>query len=211
MLEDVLKKENLENVNVLCIGDIMLDKFIYGAVNRISPEAPVQVFEYKSEKEMLGGCGNVVANLATLGCKTNFIGIVGNDLGGRKISSLLHSVNSHSHVLKLDNYSTIIKTRFIARNNHILRVDNEKELPIIKELLPKYKSILEKAVKNVDIVLLSDYKKGLFTKETTPMIIDICKKYGKKVIVDPKGNDFSKYNGMDFVKPKLKEFSESKG
>src|SRR5574344_83910 len=207
----MLDFDKISNISILCIGDIMLDKFVYGKVSRISPEAPVPVFQYKSTKEMLGGCGNVVANLATLGCKTKFIGIVGNDLGGRKISSLLPSVNSHSHVLKLDNYSTIIKTRFIAGNNHILRVDNEKELPIIKELLPKYKSILEKAVKNVDIVLLSDYKKGLFTKETTPMIIDICKKYNKKVIVDPKGNEFSKYNGVDFVKPNLKEFREATG
>lgn len=206
---DIMKK--ISDMKILCIGDIMLDKFIYGKVNRISPEAPVQVLNLKNTKEMLGGCGNVVANLASLGSQTDYIGIVGNDTNGRKISKLLKSANCHFHLLKLEDYSTIVKSRFIAGNNHILRVDEEEKLPIIQSLLPKYQRILERAVKNVDIVLLSDYNKGLFTKETTQLIIATCKKYGKRVIVDPKGNDYTKYSGADFVKPNLKEFQEATG
>ncbi len=201
----------ISDVKILCIGDIMLDKFIYGKVNRISPEAPVQVLNLKNTKEMLGGCGNVVANLASLGCQTDYIGIVGNDANGRKISKLLKSADCHFHLLKLDDYSTIVKSRFIAGNNHILRVDEEEKLPIMQNLLPQYQRILERAVKNVDIVLLSDYNKGLFTNETTQLIINTCKKYGKKVIVDPKGKDYTKYSGATFVKPNLKEFQEATG
>lgn len=203
--------ENIQNITILCIGDIMLDKFVYGKVNRISPEAPVQILNLKDSKEMLGGCGNVVANLATLGCKTHYVGIVGNDEAGRKIGKLLKKVGSHSHLLKLNNYPTIVKTRFIAGNNHILRLDEEEKLPIIKSLLPKYERIIRRAIKNVDIVILSDYNKGIFTSETAPLIINICKQYGKKIIVDPKGKDYTKYSGATFVKPNLKEFSEATG
>ena len=96
--------DRIKDITILCIGDIMLDRFVYGNVNRISPEAPVQILNLKNSKEMLGGCGNVVANLSTLGCKTDYIGIVGNDDDGRKISKLLKKVGSHSHLLKLDDY-----------------------------------------------------------------------------------------------------------
>ena len=201
----------VKDITILCIGDIMLDRFVYGNVNRISPEAPVQILNLKNSKEMLGGCGNVVANLSTLGCKTDYIGIVGNDDDGRKISKLLKKVGSHSHLLKLDDYSTIVKTRFIAGNNHILRLDEEEKLPIIRNLLPKYEKIIRRAVKKSDIVILSDYNKGVFTFDTTQLIINICKQYGKKVIVDPKGNDYTKYSGATFVKPNLKEFSVATG
>lgn len=203
--------DRIKDITILCIGDIMLDRFVYGNVNRISPEAPVQILNLKNSKEMLGGCGNVVANLSTLGCKTDYIGIVGNDEAGRKISKLLKKVGSHSHLLKLDDYSTIVKTRFIAGNNHILRLDEEEKLPIIRNLLPKYEKIIRRAVKKSDIVILSDYNKGVFTFDTTQLIIRICKQYGKKVIVDPKGNDYSKYSGATFVKPNLKEFSVATG
>lgn len=175
--------DKIANVTVLCIGDIMLDRFVYGNVNRISPEAPVQILNLDNSKEMLGGCGNVVANLATLGCKTDYIGIVGNDEAGRKISKLLKRVGSHSHLLKLEGYSTIVKTRFIAGNNHILRLDEEEKLPIIKNLLPKYEKIIRRAVKKSDIVILSDYNKGVFNYETTQLIINICKQYKKRLLL----------------------------
>lgn len=201
--------EELKHQNILCIGDIMLDKFVYGKVNRISPEAPVQVFEYKEAKEMLGGCGNVVANLVSLGCNANYIGIVGDDENGKKISKLLNKINCHYHLLKLDSLRTIVKTRIIANHNHILRIDKEEQLPIIEDLIPKFKKILDRAIKNADIVILSDYAKGVLTDFTTPMIIDICDKYHKRVIVDPKGDNYKKYRGAFFVKPNLKEFLEA--
>ena len=92
-------------VKALVIGDIMLDRFIYGKVVRISPEAPVPIFQQKKEKQMLGGAGNVVANLVTLGCKTTFIGIVGNDINGATVASLLRKSGAHSHILKIEDYT----------------------------------------------------------------------------------------------------------
>lgn len=203
--------ENFKNVRALVIGDIMLDKFEYGKVERISPEAPVPVFKFSHEKKMLGGAGNVVANLVALGCKTTFIGIVGNDNNGIEVADLLQKVGSHSHLLKLDNYPTIVKTRLIAGNNHLLRADQEEIIPVVTELLPKFRKILTQAIRNVDIVLVSDYNKGLLTPVTTQIIIDVCKHFNKTVLIDPKGTDYSKYKGATLVKPNLKEFSEATG
>lgn len=208
-MKNILK--DIQNLNILCIGDIMLDRFVYGKVNRISPEAPVQVLNLQETKEILGGCGNVVANLESLGCKTTYLGIVGQDLNGRKIANLLKRIGSNYKLLKLKEYSTIVKTRFIAGNNHILRLDEEKKLPLVKPLLPKFERILQKTIKSADIILLSDYNKGIFTPESTQMIINLCKKYNKKVIIDPKGKDYRKYQGATFVKPNLKEFKEATG
>ena len=203
--------DRFSSVRALVIGDIMLDKFEYGKVERISPEAPVPVFKFSHEKKMLGGAGNVVANLVTLGCKTTFIGIVGKDDNGATVANLLRKVGAHSHLLKLDSYPTIVKTRLIAGNNHLLRADQEEIIPIVTELLPKFRKVLSQAIKNVDIVLVSDYNKGLLTPETTQLIIGICNNFNKTVLVDPKGNDYSKYKGATLVKPNLKEFSEATG
>lgn len=201
--------DNFLQVKALVIGDIMLDKFEYGKVERISPEAPVPIFKLSHEKKMLGGAGNVVANLVSLGCKTTFIGIIGKDNNGTEVANLLRKVGAHSHLLKIDNYPTIVKTRLIAGNNHLLRADQEEVLPVVSELLPRFKKILTQAIKNVDIVLVSDYNKGLLTPVTTQLIIDICNHFNKTVLVDPKGTDYSKYKGATLVKPNLKEFSEA--
>ena len=180
--------EKFQDIRVLVIGDIMLDRFMYGKVERISPEAPVPVFKFHHEKKMLGGAGNVAANLTSLGVHCDFIGIIGKDEAGRSLSGLLSAVNVHSHLLRLADYPTIVKTRLIAGANHLTH-----------------------AVKKADIVLISDYNKGLLTPVTTQMIIDICRQFGKQTIIDPKGTDYSKYIGATLVKPNLKEFSEATG
>lgn len=203
--------EKFQDIRVLVIGDIMLDRFMYGKVERISPEAPVPVFKFHHEKKMLGGAGNVAANLTSLGVHCDFIGIIGKDEAGRSLSGLLSAVNVHSHLLRLADYPTIVKTRLIAGANHLTRVDQEEILPVITDLLPRYKRILTHAVKKADIVLISDYNKGLLTPVTTQMIIDICRQFGKQTIIDPKGTDYSKYIGATLVKPNLKEFSEATG
>lgn len=203
--------DKFKNTKVTVIGDIMLDRFLYGTVERISPEAPVPIFKLKSEKLMLGGAGNVAANLASLGCKPTFLGFVGLDINGKRVTSLLKKAGSHSHLYQLTNYPTIIKTRFIANHNHLLRADEEDILPFIPELLPKFNKLAKQAIKMTDIVLLSDYNKGIFNQETTQMIINLCKQYKVPVIVDPKGNDYSKYRGATLIKPNVKEFFEATG
>ena len=201
--------ERFNHVQALCIGDIMLDRFLYGTVERISPEAPVPIFKLNHEKQMLGGAGNVVANMTALGCRVTFIGIVGNDENGERISSLLRKAKAHAHLLKLENYPTIVKTRLIAGSNHLMRVDQEEQLPVFEALLPKFEKILIQAIRKVDVVVLSDYNKGLLTPVTTQMIINVCHQFNKPVIIDPKGNDYSKYIRATIVKPNLKEFSEA--
>lgn len=203
--------DNFAGVKALCIGDIMLDRFLYGKVNRISPEAPVPVFFFEREKQMLGGAGNTAANMAALGCRVTFVGIIGRDENGRKLTSLLSETGVHSHLLRLENYPTIVKTRLIAGNNHLLRADQEEILPVIESLLPRFERILERAVKNADVVVLSDYNKGLLTPVTAQLIIRLCSKYDKPVIIDPKGSDYTKYRNAVLVKPNLKEFAEATG
>ena len=203
--------EKFKNTKVTVIGDIMLDRFLYGDVERISPEAPVPIFKFTNEKVMLGGAGNVAANLATLGCKPTFLGFVGSDTNGEVVDTLLKKVGSHSHLCRLLNYPTIVKTRYIANHNHLLRSDKEELLPYIPELLPKFYKLVKQAVRMTDIVLLSDYNKGVLNKETTQMIIKICKESDVPVLIDPKGNDYTKYKGATLIKPNVKEFLDATG
>ncbi len=208
-IEEILSEA--KNCKILCLGDIMLDRYVYGNVNRISPEAPVAVLNLKNTREVLGGAGNTVANISALGPKVYYLGIVGKDTNGLKIANLLKKCSASYKLLKLKDYSSISKTRFIAGNNHILRLDEENKLPVIDDVLVRMERILNKVVKNCDIVILSDYNKGTFNHKSTQMIINLCKKYNKTVLVDPKGNDYKKYRNADYIKPNLKEFKEATG
>lgn len=203
--------ERFKNVKTLVIGDVMLDRFLYGSVERISPEAPVPVFKFMKEKEMLGGAGNVAANLASLGCQVTFVGMVGKDKEGEKIADILARTGCRGRIIPLDRYATTVKTRMIAANNHLLRADKEESLPALADFIPDLLKTLSDAVREADVVLLSDYAKGLFTPVTTPIVIECCRQSGKPVIVDPKGLDYVKYEGATLVKPNLKEFQQATG
>lgn len=196
------------NVRVLCVGDVMLDHFLYGRVERISPEAPVPVFNFQSEKKMLGGAGNVVANLHSLGCTADILCLVGDDAAGREVRELLERVCGHVCAVTVPGYPTIEKTRVIAGNNHLLRIDNERRFQCDDDILTPQ---LDERVRNADIVLLSDYAKGLLSPERCRLIIDACRREEKPVIIDPKGDDYSKYAGATVVKPNLKEFNQATG
>lgn len=204
LTKDIIK--SFKDLTILCIGDIMLDKFFYGEVERISPEAPVPIFRITKEKSMLGGTGNVIANLASLGIKTKFAGVSGDDESGVMIEHFLTETGCDFSLIKPKNYPTTTKIRMIASNNHLIRADKETMLTIDQQTAEKLAMLVEKEIKDADIVLISDYKKGLLTVETTQTIISLCKKYGKKALVDPKERDFSKYANADIVKPNLKEF-----
>ncbi|MGL4943640.1 MAG: PfkB family carbohydrate kinase [Thermoguttaceae bacterium] len=199
------------NVKAVVIGDIMLDIFMYGSVERISPEAPVPIFRFGHNNEMPGGAGNVAANLASLGVQTTCIGLVGDDHESKKLSQLLEERGCRGILLKLAQHLTTVKTRMIAAHNHILRTDYESPRPDIRPILTQFQNTVEQEVAAADIVLLSDYAKGFLTPETTQFVINTCKRYGKPVIVDPKGKDYSKYDGAMLVKPNLKEFQDVTG
>ena len=198
-------------VKVLIIGDLMLDRFTYGKIERISPEAPVPFFKVISQKEMPGGAGNVATNLRALGCRVSYVGLIGDDAEGSTLVQLLKESGVHSHLIKPSDFSTTVKNRLIAGGNHISRVDREGRVPDLSVNLPFFLRAFRRLAKRADIVLLSDYGKGLLSKDNTPQLIDICRELGKRVIVDPKGTDYGKYTGATLVKPNLKEFTEVTG
>jgi D-beta-D-heptose 7-phosphate kinase/D-beta-D-heptose 1-phosphate adenosyltransferase len=200
--------DDFKNVRALCVGDIMLDEFIYGDTSRVSPEAPVPVVKFGRSAKMLGGAGNVAANLAAMGAKASFFGIVGRDDAGRAIEEKLEEIGVRHKLMHLQGYPTIQKTRIVSGGQQVVRLDREDKLPIVRDSLDKIREILDAQMDSSDIVLLSDYNKGLFTPESAQMIISLAHSHGKQVIIDPKGNDYSKYAGADFIKPNLKEFCE---
>ena len=209
MTQNLLKLiDDFPKARILCIGDIMLDKFVQGKVERISPEAPVPVFQFVQERQMLGGAGNVVANLKSLCSYTYFIGLLGQDKHGDDVSSLLSQVHAEYYLIRSKMRQTIMKARFIAGTHHVLRFDQEKITPLTNleetELLP----VIARHINDVDCIVLSDYSKGIFTSSSTRKIIEMAKETGKKVLVDPKGRDYSKYSGAFLIKPNRKELQE---
>ena len=193
------------------MGDVMLDHFLYGKVERISPEAPVPVFQRVSEKKMLGGAGNVAANLHALGCAAEMVCLVGDDEAGREIRRLLEECCVYNLLVTIPGFPSIEKTRVIAGNSHLLRVDNERRFVWGDTESALFDGGLEVRIADADIVLLSDYDKGFFSPERCRRIIELCRKLGKMVIVDPKGSDYSRYAGATVVKPNLKEFNLATG
>lgn len=200
-----------KGLKVLCIGDVILDKFMYGDVSRISPEAPVPVFHYQKESRMLGGAGNVVANLAALNASPLFIGMIGDDTAGKEITGLLQHYECEAFLPFVKDYPTTVKTRFIAGHQHLLRCDMEKITPLPKIMFAQLEQVGQKMTQEADIVILSDYNKGLLSPEVCQLFISLGKQHNKTVLVDPKGLDYSKYSGADLVKPNLKEFCAAAG
>ncbi|NGX52641.1 MAG: Bifunctional protein HldE [Candidatus Anoxychlamydiales bacterium] len=196
----------LQKVHTLVIGDFMLDRYTYGEVRRISPEAPVSILKVDTEKMLPGGAGNVVLNLLSLGSKVTAIGRVGDDLQGDILKKLLKDKNANvDYLYTQKNYKTSLKNRFIAESQQILRVDFEKIDSLLKELEEKIIKKLEKVLKSIDIVAISDYGKGFLSDRLLKFIIDLAKSKNIPVIVDPKGKNFKKYEKATILKPNLKE------
>ena len=203
--------DGFPRVRILCIGDVMLDKFLYGSVSRISPEAPVPIMKMDRETRMLGGAGNVVTNLCALGCRTTFVSVVGNDGHGRQVRRFLEETCCVPELVECEGYETTVKVRFVAGKHHLLRADQEQSLRMVPELASRFLERVDACLPEADLVLLSDYGKGLFDGQTTPDVIARCRAAGKSVIVDPKGSDYSRYKGATLVKPNMKEFQEATG
>ena len=194
--------------NILVIGDIMLDHYIFGSVDRISPEAPVPVVSVKKEAEMLGGCGNVVQNLNNLGIKVGIISVIGQDKQGDKILEILNELNIDvDSIFRSKTIQTNYKMRVVASNQHVVRADwdsstlNENSLKIIEN------DFLSQ-IKNYDGVLISDYAKGVCDQNFLNTVILEANKYKLPVFVDPKGSDWRKYSGANYITPNAKEGSE---
>jgi D-beta-D-heptose 7-phosphate kinase/D-beta-D-heptose 1-phosphate adenosyltransferase len=194
---------------VLVLGDVMLDRFIYGAVDRISPEAPVPVIAVEKETAMLGGAGNVARNVAALGAKAVLIGLVGQDDAGAALRGMIDAEPGLEAELVVDpQRRTTEKVRYISGSHQMLRVDREDRGPgDAATLLSAFKAHLAAA----DVVVLSDYAKGVLTVEVVRGAIDAARAAGKPVIVDPKSRDFARYDGATLIKPNRKEAAEATG
>jgi D-beta-D-heptose 7-phosphate kinase/D-beta-D-heptose 1-phosphate adenosyltransferase len=204
--------EQFENARVLVIGDLILDNFIYGEVTRVSPEAPVPILHISREAQMLGGAGNVVRNVTALGGKCTFISVVGNDAPGQSLIRMIgEDKEIEAYVHQEKERITTLKSRYVAGNQQLLRADNETKKSITTTSEKQIISFIKSAVKNVDVVLLSDYAKGVLTDKIITSTIALAKKEGKTVIVDPKRHDFSVYAGADIITPNTLELEAATG
>lgn len=202
----------LKDKPVLCVGDAMLDRFIYGAVDRISPEAPIPVLRIEREVAMLGGAGNVVRNLVALGAVPTFVAVVGDDDAGREVGRLLgeHAGLDPCLVVEVRRQTTI-KTRFFASSQQLLRADRETSAPLAAA---SQRQVLERAkalVQATGCVVLSDYGKGVLSVPVPADLINAARAAGKPVVVDPKGTDYSRYRGATVLTPNRKELHEATG
>ena len=197
---------------VLCIGDLMLDEFVYGEVTRISPEAPAPVIAAQRSELNVGGAGNVARNIAALGAGCIFVGLVGNDDAGRMLKAELAKERLIEPLLIADpSRPTTRKVRFVSEHfsTHMLRADWEQASPASAGIEQQLIDAAVAALPRADIVLLSDYAKGVLTARVIRSVIDAARKLGKRVIVDPKSANFAIYRGATVLTPNRKEFAEA--
>jgi len=204
--------EGLHRARVVCIGDVILDHFYSGSVDRISPEAPIPVLKLENKVTMLGGAGNVVRNLAGFGSQVNFITVIGKDNEGEEIKKLIREEALVS-LLHIDDNTrqTSVKSRYLADGQQILRTDHETISMLNKNVEKKLISTAVKAMATCEAIIISDYAKGVLTNMALSEIIKAARKKSKIVIVDPKGVDYKRYRGADIITPNRRELFEATG
>jgi D-beta-D-heptose 7-phosphate kinase/D-beta-D-heptose 1-phosphate adenosyltransferase len=192
--------------NILVIGDLMIDHYLWGSCERISPEAPVQVVDIARETTVLGGAGNVINNLNALGAKVSVASVIGDDDNGRELLEMLSSINVDStNIATQEGRKTSKKSRVIAVSQQVLRYDKESKDNISQDSQEKILDSLSKNILRYDMIILSDYGKGVLTESLCQAIITQANEKNIKVLVDPKGSDFSKYKGAYLLTPNKKE------
>jgi D-glycero-beta-D-manno-heptose-7-phosphate kinase len=199
-----LPRERLAKARVLVVGDAMLDRYWFGAVDRISPEAPVPVVLVTREEERLGGAANVALNVKTLGAQATLLTVVGDDEPARKLRHLLEKEGVTALLGSDPQLYTIVKLRVIGRNQQLIRVDFEN--PPDHEVLASMLSEYERVLHDHDAVLFSDYGKGGLTH--IPRMIELARAAGKPVLIDPKGSDYSRYAGATVITPNRAELAQ---
>lgn len=204
--------EQAAGKRVICIGDVMLDRFIYGAVDRISPEAPVPVLRYSRESAMPGGAANVARNLASLGLSPVLIGACGDDDAGRDLLTQFDlQLTLSVRLVTVKGRPTTVKSRFVAGGHQLLRLDAENTAPIGADEEEQLISLLQEETSGAAAILISDYAKGLLTDNLLRAIITVAAESGIPVIADPKGKDFSRYGTVDIIKPNASELAAATG
>jgi len=207
-----MRKYQCLKPSVLVVGDLMIDHYLWGKTDRISPEAPVPVIDVQSESEHLGGAGNVVNNLIALGADVSVASAIGKDVNGKRLTHMLQSLGVHTDALIVEpDRKTTCKSRVIASHQQVVRFDSETRQDITKESENNILAAIQKKLNDFDIILLSDYGKGVLSARLTRQVIQMARATGIKVLVDPKGKDYSKYSGATLVTPNKKEASEATG
>ena len=197
---------------ILVVGDLMIDHYLWGKCERISPEAPVQVVAIDKETSVLGGAGNVINNLASLGADVEVISVIGNDSNAAELKTLLDDIHIKTDTLIVQNHrNTSKKSRIIASHQQVVRYDKESTEDISIQAQEEILQTFTNNIEAYDIVLLSDYGKGVLTDDLTKKLIAEANKSHKKVLVDPKGNNYSKYAGSYLLTPNKKEAIEASG
>jgi D-beta-D-heptose 7-phosphate kinase / D-beta-D-heptose 1-phosphate adenosyltransferase len=204
--------ERLREARVLCVGDVMLDHYVYGQVERVSPEAPIPVLAVEREMKTLGGAGNVLRNLSALGAASSFVSVVGNDEPGREIGRLLAAQEAcEVHLLMQPQRITTLKTRYVAANQQLLRADRETAIPLDPFIREDLLRLARELVTSHPVVVISDYAKGVLTEGMALEIIREARAAGAYVIVDPTGGDPIRYRGADLLKPNRRELAHITG
>lgn len=203
--------EKFNSLNVLIIGDVMMDSYIWGKVDRISPEAPVPVVRITKKENRLGGAANVALNVQSLGANPLICAVIGDDSEGDELLGLLKMQNlSDQGILRIKGRATTVKTRIIAHNQQIVRVDAETDRNISASntllVLEKIRQIISE--KNIDAIIFEDYDKGLITGELISNTVSLAIQKGIITVVDPKKRNFHEYKGVNLFKPNLKELKE---
>lgn len=207
-LNDVLPK-----LRIAVIGDMMVDRYVFGKVERISPEAPVPVNKVNHISSVLGGAANVAANLANLDCHVFISGLIGDDDNGRLLRNLLDDAHiDHTGLIVRNGHATTTKMRVLGARQQMVRLDFEEITPLREDETAQLVTWLQACIaQGLDGIILSDYKKGVLTEDAARAVIHAAKESGIPVLVDPKGSDWTKYNGADFVTPNMKELSDCVG
>jgi len=200
-------KQQLAKSRVLVVGDAMLDRYWHGAVERISPEAPVPVVKVSREEERIGAAANVAYNVATLGAKASFLGVVGDDEPGHRLEALLRETGIAAHLKRDAGLKTTVKLRVIGRQQQLLRMDFENEPD--HEVLALQSESFGELLPRQDAILFSDYGKGGLAH--IPAMIAAARAAGKPVLIDPKGHDYSRYSGASVITPNRAELQDVVG
>jgi rfaE bifunctional protein kinase chain/domain len=202
---------DFSKMNILIIGDVMIDAYLWGEVTRISPEAPVPIVSKTTHENRLGGAGNVALNIQSLGANPILCAVIGNDEKSKTFLELLNdNALSSEGIIRSNERITTVKTRIISQNHHLLRIDEEDSSPISKnlehELLHNIRHIL--TLYKIDAIIFEDYDKGVITPTVISEIVVEAKKLSIPTLVDPKKRNFTDYKGVSFFKPNFKEFKE---
>ena len=203
--------EDFKKVNVLIIGDVMIDAYLWGKVDRISPEAPVPIVSVTKRENRLGGAANVAINIQSLGATPILCSVIGNDLNGRTFIEILRQMKmSPDGLVQSPDRPTTKKTRVIGNNYQMLRVDEEKDEDISisdrKRLVERISNILDKS--DIDVIVIEDYDKGVISKQLIEQVVKIAQKHKIPIAVDPKKRNFNHYKNITLFKPNLKELRE---